>query len=329
VPIDRDVVLKQAETFLRRGELDGAIAEYLRLVDGEDVDGAYRGVTAVTDIALLEGDYDRAIDALQTFLMRVTHVPALVRLVAICAEAERTQSMREAQAVLADAYLDAGHAAEARPLAEELLAEDPQSQAHLERLHRTLQMLGADAVASDPADDPRITLNVDLSALPPFEPSVADVPADEPPPDLDAVFARMRSRAAAAPEVASAATTFERALEHVLHGWIDEAIADLETAARAPRHRFSAAAQLGRVHIERGELKVAVEWLERAAEAPAPSAEEGCALLYELADTLERLGESGRALAVLMELDAHVAGYRDVRERVQRLARDQRKGPSA
>jgi tetratricopeptide (TPR) repeat protein len=299
VSIDRDVVLKQAETLLRRGELDGAIAAYLRLVDSEDVEGAFRGVDAVSDVALLEGDYDRAIEALQAFLIRVTHIPALVKLVAICAEAGRQDALEEAQAILAEAYLDAG-----RPR-------------------------GLDSVARDATDDSRITLEVDVSELPALEPAVSPDFVDEPPPDLDDVFAQMRSRSSEDPETANAARVYERGLDHVLHGRIDEAIADLETAARAPLFRFSASAQLGRVYIERGQLKTAVEWLERAAEAPAPTPEDGLALLYDLADTLDRLGEPGRALAVLMELDADAGGYRDVRQRVERLARDQGRGPGA
>jgi tetratricopeptide (TPR) repeat protein len=299
VPIDRDVVLKQAENLLRQGELDGAIAEYLRLVDSEDVEGAYRGVDAVTDVALLEGDYDRAIEALQTFLIRVTHIPALVKLIAICAEAGRQDALEEAQAILAKAYLHAGGPPEPH------------------------------GVASGGTDDSLITLEVDVSDLPALEPAVSRHFADEPPPDLDGVFAQMRSRAAEQPEMASAASIYERGLEHVLHGRSDKAIADLETAARAPLFRFSAAAQLGRLYIERDDLKIAVEWLERAAEAPAPTPEEGFALLYDLADTLDRLGESGRALAVLLELDADAGGYRDVRQRVERLVRDQGRGPGA
>jgi tetratricopeptide (TPR) repeat protein len=299
VPIDRNVVLKQAETLLRQGELDGAIAEYLRLVDSEDVEGAYRGVDAVTDVALLTGDYDRAIEALQTFLIRVTHVPALVKLVAICAEAGRQDALEEAQAILAGAYRDAA---------------------------RTVE---PGRITNDGGDESPMALDVDLSDFAAFAPASPQVPVNQPPPNLDDVFAQMRSRAAGEPGMATAASIYERGLEHVLCGRIDEAIEDLEAAARAPLYRFTAAAQLGRVHVERGELERAVEWLERAAEAPAPTPEDGFALLYDLADTLERLGESGRALAVFMELDADAAGYRDVPARVERLARDQERGPDA
>jgi tetratricopeptide (TPR) repeat protein len=102
-----------------------------------------------------------------------------------------------------------------------------------------------------------------------------------------------------------------------------EAIADLQSAARAPLFRFAAAQQLGRLYLELQDLPAAVEWLERAAEVPPPTPDEGFSVLYELADVLERLGEPARALAVLMELDADAGGYRDVRERVEHLSRAQ------
>ncbi len=46
-------------------------------------------------------------------------------------------------------------------------------------------------------------------------------------------------------------------------------------------------------------------------------------MLYDLAAALERLGESARALAILMELDADAGGYRDVRTRIEHLTREQ------
>ena len=90
-----------------------------------------------------------------------------------------------------------------------------------------------------------------------------------------------------------------------------------------PLLRFRAAAQLGRIYIEGGDITTGVEWFERAAEAPAPTPDEGYAVLYELAAALETQGESARALAILMELDADAGGYRDVRDRIAQLTRAQ------
>jgi tetratricopeptide (TPR) repeat protein len=152
---------------------------------------------------------------------------------------------------------------------------------------------GASDVASgfsrkDVSDGTPAVFEIDLSeALSGIEPAAPVLPTDRRPPDLESVFEQMRTRSTQQQQLATAA------------------------------------AQLGRLLVEQGDLKGGVDWLERAAEAPPPTPEEGFALLYDLADALDRLGESARALAVMLELDADAAGYRDVRERVARLSRAQ------
>ncbi len=44
-------------------------------------------------------------------------------------------------------------------------------------------------------------------------------------------------------------------------------------------------------------------------------------MLYDLGDLLEATGETARALAVFMELDADTHPYRDVPARIERLSR--------
>jgi hypothetical protein len=80
------------------------------------------------------------------------------------------------------------------------------------------------------------------------------------------------------------------------------------------------------VYDRRGESTLAIEWLERAAEAPAPSPEEGRALLYDLGVLLDGAAETSRALAVFLELQADAGDYRDVPARIDRLARVQTGG---
>ena len=83
---------------------------------------------------------------------------------------------------------------------------------------------------------------------------------------------------------------------------------------------------LGRLYQRRDDLPHAAEWLERASEAPAPSANDGRELLFDLGMILETMGETARALAVFMELQADAGEYRDVAARVERLARVQTGG---
>ena len=61
----------------------------------------------------------------------------------------------------------------------------------------------------------------------------------------------------------------------------------------------------------------------RGQEAPASTPEDGTALLYDLADALERLGEGSRALAIFLELDLDAPGYQDVPARINRLSQVQ------
>ncbi|MAG71880.1 MAG: hypothetical protein CL471_16565 [Acidobacteria bacterium] len=62
-------------------------------------------------------------------------------------------------------------------------------------------------------------------------------------------------------------------------------------------------------------------WFERAAEAPAPSVDEGRSVIYELGDLLERTNENARALSIFLELQADAGEFRDVAARVERLSR--------
>jgi tetratricopeptide (TPR) repeat protein len=353
---------------------DDVMRAALELARASRLETAVGCVEVVADGALIEGDWHKAIATLQTFVREVPHLPLLVKLVELCVDADAEDALREAQALLADAYLAAGQAAEARVIAEDLLEQDTASQAHAARLRAALEQLGvadpdqvikdklhppaaiettAESVGIDnvlndidirlddvqtPADnqanqaiatgreevdlsDALADLRMQSVTLPP---RVPQAPVEEPPEvaprDLEAVFEDLRARVDRESE---GLAHYEKGVAHLGQGRIKKAIGELEAAARVPQMRFKAASVLGRLYVERGDLGTGVEWLERAAEAPAPSPDEGFALLYELADVLEQQGESARALAVLIELDADAGDYRDIRTRIQSLTRAQ------
>ena len=104
-------------------------------------------------------------------------------------------------------------------------------------------------------------------------------------------------------------------------GQIDDAVRLYGDASRSAAFRFRAGAALGRLLAGEDRLAEAIEWYERATEVPAPDPAAGHALLYELGEALERHGESMRALAIFMELNADAGDYRGVAARVERLAR--------
>lgn len=144
--------------------------------------------------------------------------------------------------------------------------------------------------------------------------------------DLEEVFQGFRQGVSKQSGADQAAQHMTIARTYLQMGLADEAMPALRTAAKSPKLRFEAASILARLHKQRGEAAPAIEWFERAAEAPAPTVDEGRALLYDFGTTLEGAGEIARALAVFLELQAEGGEYRDIAARTERLARVQTGG---
>jgi tetratricopeptide (TPR) repeat protein len=319
-------------------------------------------------------------------------VPALLKLVEVSVDGGLETTMYDAQAQLADAYLAAGNGADARAIAEDLVAREPWEGSHIDRFRRALVLLRvpepdvviaerlsgqmpfvatdhfADSTPADTAPAPESAAYADAST-----PRVAEVRTPEPAPrsverqpaaaagpttpkaprrpveidltnalgeleeptpeatpsrpaDLDDVFKGFRTEAARNEGADQSAQHMKLARTYLEMGMMEEATSSLKTAARSPRHRFEAASRLGRLYKEHGDIPHAIEWLERAAEAPAPGTEDGRALLYDLGVALEEAGENTRALAVFLELLAESGDYQDVSARADRLTRVQTGG---
>ena len=171
--------------------------------------------------------------------------------------------------------------------------------------------------AATGADDGAI--EIDLSDLL-ADFTTVDAPGPVPPlRDLDEVFERLREDGSRVPAAEEARGEYDRGIALRESGRIDESIRAFEAASRDPRLRFQAAAALAHVYQQRKERNRAVEWLEQAVQAPTPRADDAHALFYELADTLESIGERERALAICLELQAEAGNYRDLPERIRRL----------
>ena len=335
-------------------------------------------IDAAADSLVGNGAFAQAATVLEQFADRLPdRVETLLKLVEVCVDGGLEEMMFTAQARLADAYLSAGSAAEARVIAEDLVARDPGNAAHHDRLLRALQALNIGDVdaalaerisASEPVDEPIAeSLPAPAAAIVTEAPPLVDAPppvrpepstpeesrpvkppsveidltnllgelqgqaaAPEPPAkpsrDLEQVFSDLRADVENDEEAKSAQDHVDLATTYLEMGMREEAVGSLQIAARSPKHRFAASCAIGEVYRDDGDLRAAIEWLERAAEAPPPSAEQGRALLYDLGDLLETVGETARALAVFLELNAEAANYRDVTERVTRLSNVETEG---
>jgi tetratricopeptide (TPR) repeat protein len=356
--------------------LRARIVELAWLLASSSPEAAFVCIDNSVNAELSAGNYMDAAAILQEFVTRVPgQIAALLKLVEICVDGGLEAIMYEAQAHLADAYLEIGQGSEARVIAEDLVAREPWEHAHIERFRRALVMLDvpdpdsviADRlsgqgpfIATDPFmapesfGDPTEPLLKPLDEggapvqEPPSEaPAVKEPPVNVPPPtppapeppkappppapppssqNLDEVFDDFRTEVSRQAGTQKAAEQLALAKTYLEMGMTDEAITALTQASRIPVHRFESASMLGRLFLKKEEHAKAVEWLERAAEAPAPTANEGRELLYDLGAILETTGETSRALAVFMELQADAGEFRDVAARVERLSRVQTGG---
>ena len=424
---DPALLMALAEIELRLGNVDEArtllpellaadAAARMRLVDlawsltAGHQDAAFACADAVVDDYIAARQFDEAAAVLQEFSTRVSrHVPSLLKLIEVCVDGGLESTMYEAQTQLTDAYLDAGHAMEARVVAEDLIAREPWEKAHIDRFRRALVMLRVDdpdsliaerlsgqapfmatdlfmdlnepePARAEPAGDeaplqtppvehveaapaapePRPTVQdpgpLEAAPAAPAPPAGAAQPATRQPRgrkvkapvepvggeiDLTSALGGLNDEAPETPALQTSpgdpgfgafrdevsrqagadqsAQHMRIARTYLEMGLSEEAIPALRTAAKSPGLRFEAASALGRLYRQRGDAAAAIEWLERAAEAPAPNADDGRALLYDLGTTLEDAGESARALAVFLELQAD-GSYKDVAERAERLA---------
>ena len=116
-----------------------------------------------------------------------------MRLVEICVDGGLEATMYSAQAQLADAYIAAGAAAEARFIAEDLVAREPWDRSNIERFRRALVLLGEpdpDALIAERLSGQSPFMSTDLFGsldVPPPEPEL-------PPPSRSELGGSRRSR---------------------------------------------------------------------------------------------------------------------------------------
>lgn len=337
------------------------VMAFMRHVAPRVPEAGYAVAESLADAALVVEDHAQAVSVMRAFLdCAPAYVPGALRLVELCLEGGLDEMVPGAQATLADAYAASGdleaatrirqdladpfaegtgqreEAPEPAPVADipSLVEDVPEFDVYVygqpvesvepvepvESEEQLIARLLAEEAAQDapaaapPAAEPEIDLTKSLDDLDSVEPAAA------PAASLDTVFDDLRERNRAGEQQRAEAAFEEAELAAALRQVADAERLYAEASASG-LFRFRASAALGRLLLGEGRVADAIEWLERATEVPAPDRDAGHALLYDLGEALERHGESMRALAIFMELNADAGDYRGVAARVERLAR--------
>jgi len=157
---DPELLLIVADMKLRGDQADDGLAILRRLLEQDPgrreqiallgwtvaekhSEAGFKAVELAADNAVAQNDWPSAAAALQEFVTRVpNYIPALMRLVEICVDGGLEATMYSAQAQLADAYIAAGSATEARFISEDLVAREPWEAANIERFRKALVLTG-------------------------------------------------------------------------------------------------------------------------------------------------------------------------------------------
>ncbi len=299
----------------------------------------FEQVVAAADASVARRDFTRAAASIERFLAeQPQHIDALEKLIDVGVDGRLDSVLTSAQTRLAEACLDSGRVAQARNVAVDLTERQPGVAAHRLLLDRITEA-EAPVVARSPVvpiappfapetgPDTGAETEIVFSALDPesyadepvaitFDAPVVAAPAVAQDPAFEEIRSALLEDAAAAAEERLAEAT--RLIESRKY---DEAVPALEDAMCAPHLRASAGSKLAYVYRVRGLPMEALECLEWVAQLPPPTEESGHELAYQLALTLEAVGQRAQALGVYRELLAEVGpNFRDVAQRAERLA---------
>jgi tetratricopeptide (TPR) repeat protein len=336
-PRDWNTANALGDLYLRNGQTDRAVELFVRVADSLSQDGVLSKAAALYKKILKLRPYDEHV------LLQAADIAAGQGLLAearthLNTVNEQRRSSGDASGVVdTEAFISKVTAARRLSVDTPSALEHPSSDSHIVQ-----PVVPADAVAvapampgtqavpipTNPVDKPAASQKIETRAESTDESAAttAQRAGRRQAQDLEDIFADLRKEASHRFVTNNPGDELLAGLALYDAGQLDFAVPRLEAAFQGPTTRFRAAAALGRIALQRGDLWRAIDWFERAAEAAAPTPDDGHRLLYELADALENVGEVARALAICLELRADAGDYQDVDARVERLAKAQARG---
>jgi tetratricopeptide (TPR) repeat protein len=212
------------------------LVEFAWSLAATDPEAAFVIIDGAADHAAAASEFSDAATLLQEFVTRVPgHVPTLLKLIEVCVDGRLESMMTDAQSALADAYLSAGAAAEARAVAEDLVAREPWERAHIDRFRRALVML------KEP--DPDTLIAERLSGDSPF--MVNDPFAEPEPAAVDAEAARTAGEISPSAEEHPEVLAAEDEAASVPDGGTAEDVAEVAVSSGPDLSRAAAEAKDG------------------------------------------------------------------------------------
>lgn len=145
--------------------------------------------------------------------------------------------------------------------------------------------------------------------------------------DVEEVFAKFKEGVAKQISVDDSDSHYNLGIAYKEMMLIDDAIREFEIAARDPKRECVCRSMIGMIHVERGNLNEAIDAFIAGLDAPIKDPQQETVLCYEIGAAYEAKKVLKEALSYYQKAMRRDPNYRDVQERVRRLAKNEPKAP--
>lgn len=230
----------------------------------------------------------------------------------------------------AEFFVSRGLVDDARAILQEQLAKHPNHPLLRERVaeldaQEAEQFAGSGArerpVQADPSFDINASLdaleNLDYDALEPAEGHAEDGEQV----DVEEVFAKFKEGVAKQISVDDSDSHYNLGIAYKEMMLIDDAIREFEMAAKDPKRECVCRSMIGMIEVERGRMNEAIDAFLLGLNSPNKDPQQETVLCYEIGSCYEAKRMNKEALSYYQKAMRRDPNYRDVQDRVRRLAK--------
>lgn len=143
--------------------------------------------------------------------------------------------------------------------------------------------------------------------------------------DVEEVFAKFKEGVAKQISVDDSDSHYNLGIAYKEMMLIDDAIREFEVAAQDPKRECVCRSMIGMIEIERGRLNEAIDAFLQGLNSPNKDPQQETVLCYEIGAAYEAKKMTKDALSYYQKAMRRDPNYRDVQERVRRLAKNENK----
>jgi tetratricopeptide (TPR) repeat protein len=219
---------------------------------------------------------------------------------------------------------------DARGILEDQLVRTPNHPLLLEKLREVLQASAGISPSEDGDDRSHVVpsqypaedddeFSATLNALDTLEVPSAQFRASKSAIDVDQVFAKFKEGVRAQVDESDSATHYDLGVAYKEMGLINDAIKELEIAARDTSRECMCYAMIGLIHLEQNEVEEAEQSYLRGLDAPKKTIDQEMSLYYDLGIVNEMKTAYPEAVYYFKKIARKDPGFRDVKERLLAL----------